>query len=232
MIVLGSSTEVLRARLAAAPSANQPTFLFAYGDDNGSPVLGNSRGTLSGTSNVNLVGSPTPNVQRAIHSGSIYNADTAPVTLIVEHYDGTTAYAVTQVTLSAGATLELANGGWQIADYPADTSDSTYRKVVSFSFGDASPAPVFTASAGCTDVLARIVIDTPFNGAGAALKLGTSTAPEALIAAANNDPTTAAGYESAPDVALASGEAIVLTITPGTGATQGAGRIIFDSIAA
>lgn len=109
---------------------------------------------------------------------------------------------------------------------------SAFRKVAAFSFGDASPAPIFTAPANCTDVLARVVIDTPFDGAGASLKLGTSVAPEALMAAAQNNPAQVAGYEAAPDVALTSGEAIVLTITPGTGATQGAGRVIFDAIPA
>lgn len=120
------------------------------------------------------------------------------------------------------------------ADYlpAASTGADPYRTVVPFAFGDASPAPVFTAPAGCTNMLARLVIDTPFNGVGASLKLGTSANPEALIAAAHNDPAQVAGYESAPDVALASGDEIVLTITPGTGATQGAGRIIFDAIAA
>jgi hypothetical protein len=111
---------------------------------------------------------------------------------------------------------------------PASTA--TGRVVIPFAFGDASPVPVYTPSGACTDVLARLVIDTPFNGSGAALKVGTSGSPELLIPASANDPTHAAGYEAAPDVSLTSGEAIVLTIIPGTGATQGAGRLIFDSI--
>lgn len=115
---------------------------------------------------------------------------------------------------------------------PGDSSAATGRAVVAFAFGDASPVPVFTPAANCTDILVRLVIDTPFDGAGAALKLGTPSQPEALMAAAHNDPTSAGGYEVAPDAALAAGTPIVLTIIPGAGATQGAGRAIFDSIAA
>lgn len=102
--------------------------------------------------------------------------------------------------------------------------------VVPFAFGDASPVTVYVPGAGRTNILARLVIDTPFDGVGAALALGTSGSADSLLAAAHNDPTAAAGYEAAPDVALTSGEPVVLTITPGAGATQGSGRIIFDTL--
>ena len=114
MIVLGSNTEVLRARLSAAATTTNPTFLFAYGDDNGSPVLGNSPGTLDDTTNVDLVGSPATGEQRAIHSGMIYNGDTAAVTVIVEHYDGTTATQVCKVAIIAGATLTYGANGFAV----------------------------------------------------------------------------------------------------------------------
>jgi len=114
---------------------------------------------------------------------------------------------------------------------PGDSSTATGRVVVPFAFGDASPAAIFTPAANCTDVLARLVIDTPFDGVGAALKLGTGANAEALIAAAHNDPAQAAGYEAAPDASLAAGQPVLLTITPGAGATRGAGRVIFDAIA-
>lgn len=113
---------------------------------------------------------------------------------------------------------------------PGDSSTATGRAVVPFAFGDASPVTIFTPAANCTDVMARLVIDTPFDGVGAALKLGTAGQPEALIAASQNDPATVGGYEVVPDAALGQGAPVVLTIIPGTGATRGAGRVIFDSI--
>lgn len=130
MIVLGSTTDLLRARLAAAPATTNPTFDFAYGDDNGTPVLGAARGALTGTTTKTLVGSPPPSVQRAIHSGTIYNADSAAVTVTVEVFDGTNARTITTTKLAAGYTLELTAYGWRVIDkngvqpmpQPADAS--------------------------------------------------------------------------------------------------------------
>lgn len=135
---------------------------------------------------------------------------------------------ITQVvTVPATVTLPVSTPGVQGPPGPAGVSG---RVVVPFAYGDATPQPVFTAPAAGTDMRVSIVIDTPFNGAGAALQVGTAAQPGALMPAAYNDPATAATYEAAPNATLASGEAIVLTITPGAGATQGAGRVVFDAI--
>lgn len=138
--------------------------------------------------------------------------------------------AVTQDIARASVVVKGFQGVPGPKGAPGDSSAATGRAVVPFAFGDASPLPVFTPAVNCTDILVRLVIDTPFNGAGAALKLGTVAQPEALLAASHNDPTAAGGYEAAPDAALVAGVPIVLSIVPGTGATQGAGRAIFDSI--
>lgn len=115
---------------------------------------------------------------------------------------------------------------------PGDSSTAAGRTVVNFAYGDASPVPVFTPAFDCTGIMVRLVIDTPFDGVGASLKVGTSGNPEAFLAADDNDPSAAAGYEAAPDLSVSSGEQVILTINPGTGASKGAGRIIFDGIAA
>lgn len=168
MIVLGSITEVLRARLAAAPATTNPTFLFAFGDDNGSPVLGNSRGALTGTTNATLVGSPASGVQRAIHSGTIYNADTADVVVVVEHYDGTSAWTVANVRLASGYTLELTASGWRVIDetgvqpmpQPADASAFGPQDANTFLAGPQSGNPdtaIFRTLA--TPDLSGVVLD-------------------------------------------------------------------------
>lgn len=237
-MILLAPGDTLRATLAAAPTSANPSFSFASADDGAARTLVPSKGVLNGTTPVDLVGAPADGTIRVVRSGFIYNADSADVAVVVDQYDGTTPRVLTAITLPAGYTLSLGDDGWRVIDAngalvaPGPGATGAFRKVVGFAFGDASPAPIFTAPAGCADILARVVIDTPFDGVGAALKLGTSGSPELLIPAATNDPTTAAAYEAAPDVALSSGEAIVLTIVPGTGATQGAGRVIFDSIAA
>ena len=99
---------------------------------------------------------------------------------------------------------------------------------VPFSFGDASPAVVLSISAAQYIAAASIVINVPFNGAGAALSLGIVGAPQLLIAAAQVDPASAYEYETNPNVSV--GSNIILTITPGAGATQGSGVVLLEKI--
>lgn len=168
MIVLGSTTDLLRARLAAAPATTNPTFDFAYGDDNGTPVLGSSRGALTGTTTKTLVGSPPPSVQRAIHSGTIYNADSAAVTVTVEAFDGTNAWTVASVKLESGYTLELTTYGWRVIDklgvqpmpQPADASAFGPQAANQFLAGPVSGASAIAAFRGlATQDMAGVVLD-------------------------------------------------------------------------
>lgn len=168
MIVLGSTTELLLARLAATPATTNPTFDFSYGNDNGTPVLAPSRGALTGTTTKTLVGSPPPNVQRAIHSGTIYNADSAAVTVTVETFDGTNARTVLTVTLAAGYTLELTPNGWRVIDQngvqpmpqPADASAFGPQAANQFLAGPVSGASAIAAFRGlATQDMAGVVLD-------------------------------------------------------------------------
>lgn len=114
MIILGSSTEVLRAKLSGAPATSNPTFLFSFGDDGDPRTLGNSPGVLNGTTHVDLVGSPDEGFVRVIKAGHIYNADTATVTVTIEHYDGTTTTTLLKTALLSGATLTFGDNGFAV----------------------------------------------------------------------------------------------------------------------
>jgi hypothetical protein len=103
------------------------------------------------------------------------------------------------------------------------------RAVVPFTFGDASPATLFIPAEDAMLALVRVVIETPFDGAGATLAIGTLADPDLYMATDENDPTQVASYEVKPDIIVSTGAAILLTITPGAGATAGAGRILIDS---
>lgn len=97
---------------------------------------------------------------------------------------------------------------------------------IPFSYGDASPVPVYVPAVPSLVVSAAIHVRTPFNGFGAALELGIDEQPGLLMPAAYNDPATSGEYENTPDVTLSAGQQVLLTVTPGAGATQGAGVII------
>ncbi len=97
---------------------------------------------------------------------------------------------------------------------------------ISFSYGDASPDTVYTCPNNATLAQTSIVIDTPFNGVGATLKL--SVGATTVLDTFEVDPTKVAEYQSAPALTVTPGQQIILTIVPGSGATAGAGRIFLE----
>lgn len=122
----------------------------------------------------------------------------------------------------AGFAYRRPDGIWQLR--------FSGRAVIPFAFGDASPVELYAPAEDSMLVLTRLVIDTPFDGVGAALALGDDTTPDLYMTATENDPATAAGYQVCPDAVLTAGAGVFLTITPGTGAAAGAGRAIVETI--
>lgn len=93
---------------------------------------------------------------------------------------------------------------------------------LSFSYGDA-PGVVWTPSQAGTITEARVVFTAAFNGVSPSVIVGTIAAPDSILAADQNDPTAAGEFEATADKHLAANEGVRLAITPGSGATQGAG---------
>lgn len=97
--------------------------------------------------------------------------------------------------------------------------------VIAFAYGDA-PSIIWTADVeGLLDNV-RLIIDVPFDGVGAQIVVGTAVAADDALAADMNLPTMPYEYENTPDVHLAAGASVWLTIVPGAGATQGSGRLL------
>jgi len=96
-----------------------------------------------------------------------------------------------------------------------------------FAYGDASPAFIHLVTAPVIVLQVNLVISTPFNGAGASLKLGTAAQPQLLASPTQIDTSFVAEYETNPNITATSN--ILLTITPGAGCTQGAGWIVIET---
>lgn len=88
-------------------------------------------------------------------------------------------------------------------------------------FGDASHI-LYTAPSAGVFTIARLDIETPFNGAGAALSVGVMGDVQGILAQNQNDPKTVADYEVAADYPVLAGTGLWIEITPGAGASQGA----------
>lgn len=95
-----------------------------------------------------------------------------------------------------------------------------------FGFGDSTPDLIVMANAGDVVYGVEIVIMTPFDGTGAALTIGDSAQNDRLMQSTQNDPATPATYGAIPDYKYPAVTPINLYISPGAGATQGAGFIL------
>ena len=67
---------------------------------------GHSDGALNGTTVVTIVAAPGSGVRRVVRSISIYNADSADVTVTVQNNNGTTTRKRAKRTLKPGAVME------------------------------------------------------------------------------------------------------------------------------
>jgi hypothetical protein len=105
MLVLDTTSKTITAVLSAAPATNQPNYVVAWADNNGTTFTeGASDGTLNGTSTVTMVASPAASTRRVIKSINIQNTDTAQITVTVGYYNGTNTRVIAKVTLNVGDT--------------------------------------------------------------------------------------------------------------------------------
>lgn len=134
-----------------------------------------------------------------------------------------TVVAVVEVGVPAGAQyVEVTEIAQQGIPGPPGTGAIT---VINFAWGDATPKLLVTVVANKRVYRVRLWIETPFNGTGAALTVGSVADPDELIAATENDPTSEGVYETYPDKRYLASTPVSLTITPGAGASAGAGQV-------
>jgi hypothetical protein len=138
---------------------------------------------------------------------------------------------VLSVLTPDNVSLSLSDGGnlpAQPVDIPAPVPGGGAVMVVLFSFATPSPLVLSPLLAGQSVVRAGIVVTTPFDGVGAALPVGTPFSPALILAAADSRPAAAGQYETDAVTRLGAPDTLQLVITPGAGATQGAGQVFYQ----
>ncbi len=145
--------------------------------------------------------------------GLLINADGAISPSITSPSYGTAGQILTS-TGSSGAPT------WQ---NPYDWGEQTYT--MTFSYGDVSPELITTIPSGMLIFNVEIIIKTTFNGTSPVLTIGDAANYSSLMNNTQNDPTTTGTYESTPSFAYGSNTPIYISITPGSGTTQGNGYI-------
>lgn len=98
---------------------------------------------------------------------------------------------------------------------------------IPFSFGDASPRQVHLLTVQQLLVSLQVVVVTAFDGDSAALRLRTQSG-DVLLDSDQAAPDFVATYEATPGAVLPAGTGIYLEITPGVGATAGAGFVVLN----
>jgi len=107
-----SGGDSITAVLSGAIATTNPTFSIDSTDlNNGAKT--NDVGSLSGVTAAELLSATTP---KAVDSISIFNADTASVTVTVKKVEAGTGFTLTKQTLAVGDTLTIDADGIEVID--------------------------------------------------------------------------------------------------------------------
>lgn len=97
-----------------------------------------------------------------------------------------------------------------------------------FSYGDATPAIIFTPDANWVILSISLIVLTPFNGVGANASIGTTASPDLLMDEDESDLSVGSAYEANPMETIPNGTPVKVFITPGAGATAGRCMVLIE----
>lgn len=103
---------------------------------------------------------------------------------------------------------------------------------IGFAWNNVSPRVVYTMPMDGFIISVMVSIETAFNGTGASLRVGTNGNSQLLVAQTEVDPAQVADFEIGTSELLSDGTNIIVTTTPGAGASAGSGILIIKYIAA
>lgn len=109
--LISSPAKKITAKLGEAISSVQPYFIAEYADHTTSAFTeGGSDGAFNGVTDVDIIAVPGGSTQRVCRSVTIYNADTIPHRIIIQHDNAATKRTLCDQTVAAGANLYFTNG--------------------------------------------------------------------------------------------------------------------------
>jgi hypothetical protein len=104
LILDGTSISIMLAMSASAATTN-PTFVTNYADNSGTGITeGATDGILNGTTDVTAVPAPSGANRRIVKDITIFNGDTAAVTVLIKYDNAATQRTLVKVTLAVGDT--------------------------------------------------------------------------------------------------------------------------------
>jgi hypothetical protein len=104
-LVLDGTAISIQVAMSTSAATTNPTFVATYADNAGSGITeGATDGQLNGSTDVTVVPAPTSTNRRVIKDITIYNGDTAAVTVFVKYDNNATQRTLAKVTLQVGDT--------------------------------------------------------------------------------------------------------------------------------
>ena len=118
-LVLDTITKSIEIFLGGAVAANELEWTTHYADYTTAgftPI--NSHGVTNGAADVTMVAAPAASTQRLIQNMTVFNADTAAVTVTIQLHDtvGPVDRRLVPVTLPVGYSLHFREDQWQVLD--------------------------------------------------------------------------------------------------------------------
>jgi hypothetical protein len=105
ILVLDGTAISIQVAMSTSAATTNPTFVATYADNAGSGITeGATDGALNGSTDVSVVPAPTGTNRRVVKDITIYNGDTAAVTLFVKYDNNATQRTIAKVTLAVGDT--------------------------------------------------------------------------------------------------------------------------------
>lgn len=104
-LVLDGTAISIQVAMSTSAATTNPTFVATYADNAGSGITeGATDGQLNGSTDVTVVPAPTGSNRRVIKDITIYNGDSAAVTVFVKYDNNATQRTLAKVTLAVGDT--------------------------------------------------------------------------------------------------------------------------------
>ena len=104
-LVLDGTAISIQIAMSTSAATTNPTFVTTYADNSGTGITeGATDGALNGSTDVTAVPAPTGTNRRVIKDITIYNGDTAAVTIFIKYDNNATQRTLAKVTLAVGDT--------------------------------------------------------------------------------------------------------------------------------
>jgi len=104
-LVLDGTAISVQVAMSTSAATTNPTFVATYADNAGSGITeGATDGALNGSTDVTVVPAPTGSNRRVIKDITIYNGDSAAVTMFVKYDNNATQRTLAKVVLQVGDT--------------------------------------------------------------------------------------------------------------------------------